>query len=119
MPPTRRKSRWPLPSTVRVRYEHAAFAALAAFINPPHLAPPGYNDVCLSIWRSFHAPSWMATSEELTEAIEGLYQLLADAAMLPDGSMDVTGPRAECLLAAKRRVDVLYHEALACGLLVE
>ena len=113
------KSRWPFRPTARARYKRLASAALAAYIYPPATAPPGYNDVCFALWRTLRLPQNSPSSEELVEALEGLGELLKDAAVLPDGSMDVTGPRAEILLAARRRLDVLYGEAIASGVILE
>jgi hypothetical protein len=119
MPAKRSRHRWPFPSQVASPYRQVQLAALRACIYEPKLAPDGYNDVLRALWSSYLAGRSLPTSEEFMEALEGLYDLLREAAV-PDGVAVVEeGERREVLLTAKRGLDALYEEARACGLLLE
>jgi hypothetical protein len=65
----------------------------------------------------------MPTSEEFTEAIEGLYGLLREAAMSDSAAVreDVVEEteRQHALMSAKRDLDALCDEARAAGMLLE
>jgi hypothetical protein len=115
----RRKHRWPFPSQPASPYRGVQLAALRACITDPKLTPDGFNDVLRAVWSSFLAYRSIPTSEEFIEAMEGLYDLLREAAM-PDGVAVVEDDERQVVLrTAKSRLDDLYEEARASGLLVE
>lgn len=119
MPAKRSRHRWPFPAQDTSPYRRVQLAALRACITDPKLAPDGFNNVLRALWRSLHASRTLPTSEEFSEAMEGLYDLLHEAAM-PDGVAVVEdGERWDVLLDAKRHLDALYEEARACGVLLE
>jgi hypothetical protein len=119
MPAKRSRHRWPFPAQDASPYRRVQLAALRACITDPKLAPDGFNDVLGALWSSYLAARSIPTSEEFMEAMEGLYDLLREAAM-PDGVAVVKeGERWDVLLTAKRGLDELYEEARACGLLLE
>jgi hypothetical protein len=122
IPPRRRTHRWPFPNKEASPYRAVQLAALRACINDPNLAPDGFNDVLRAVWSSFLYRT-IPTGEEFTEATEGLYGLLRDAAM-PDSAAvreDVVEEteRQHALLSAKRGLDALCDEARAAGVLLE
>lgn len=116
MRPRSRRSSWPFPSRARAQYESLRLAAISAYIDPA-FAPPGYNDVCRMLWRRLLAAKWVPKSEELAEVLEGLSELLRDEAMSDDPVAD--REKRAALMAGKRRLDALYEEARASGLLLE
>jgi hypothetical protein len=119
MPPRRRTQRWPFPDQPTSPYRAVQLAALRACITDPKLAPDGFNDVLRAVWRSLLANRTLPTPDEFSEAMEGLYALLRDAAM-PDGVAVVEDDERQAVLrTAKTRLDELYEEAHASGLLVE
>jgi hypothetical protein len=119
MTPKRSKQRWPFPAPRTSPYHAVQVAALRACIADTTIAPPGFNDVLRALWRSLLANRTMPTPDEFSEAMEGLYALLRDAAM-PDGiAMLEDDERQAVFRTAKGHLDVLYAEALASGLLVE
>lgn len=119
MAPKRSRHRWPFPGQSTSPYRAVQFAALRACIADPTIAPRGFNDVLRALWRSLQANRTMPTPDEFSEAMEGLYALLRDAAM-PDGVAVVENDERQAVFrTAKNRLDELYAEAHASGLLVE
>jgi hypothetical protein len=119
MPAKRSRHRWPFPSQVASPYRQVQLAALRACIYEPKLAPDGYNDVLRALWSSYLAGRSLPTSEEFIEAMQGLYDLLREAAM-PDGVAVLEDDERQAVLrTAKRHLDALYEEARACGVLLE
>jgi hypothetical protein len=115
----RRKHRWPFPSQDASPYRGVQLAALRACITDPKLAPDGFNDVLRAVWGSFLTYRSIPTSEEFIEAMEGLYDLLREAAM-PDGvALLECDDRQAVFRTAKRHLDALYEAARACGVLLE
>jgi hypothetical protein len=115
----RRKQRWPFPYQDASPYRGVQLAALRACITDPTLAPNGFNDVLRAIWSSFMAYSSIPTSEEFIEAMEGLYDLLREAAMPYGVAVVEDEERQTVFRTAKRHLDELYEEARACGVLLE
>ncbi len=123
MPPRRRTHRWPFPNEDASPYRAVQLACLRACIRDLRWAPNGFNDVLRALWSSFLANRTIPTSEEFTDATEGLYGLLREAAM-PDSAAvreDVVEEteRQHALLSAKRGLDALCDEARAAGVLLE
>lgn len=105
----------PLPSlSVVPRYNRVALAALRACMDPT-CAPAGYNDACRELWLLFQSRRSVPSAEEFGVALGGLYELLRDAGIA--NGVFVGGDAGEALLAARRRLDLLGHEARACGLM--
>jgi hypothetical protein len=84
MAPKRSRHRWPFPSQDASPYRAVQLAALRACITDTTVAPPGFNDVLRALWSSLLANRTVPTADEFSEAMEGLYDLLRQAAM-PDG----------------------------------
>jgi hypothetical protein len=115
----RSRHRWPFPAQRTSPYRAVQLAALRACIADPTVAPPGFNDVLRALWSSLLANRTMPTPDEFSEAMEGLYTLLRDAAM-PDGVAVVEDDERQAVfLTAKGHLDDLYAEARASGLIVE
>jgi hypothetical protein len=122
MSPKGSKRKWPFAIDTSL-YRGVQFACLRAAIYDLRWAPKGYNEVLLALRNSFLAYRTIPTSDEFTEATEGLYGLLRDAAR-PDGAAVVEDvveetTRQDALLSAKRRLDALCDEARAAGVLLE
>jgi hypothetical protein len=119
MAPKRSRHRWPFPGQPTSPYHAVQLAALRACIADPTIAPRGFNDVLRALWRSLLASRTLPTPDEFSEAMEGLYALLRDAAM-PDGIAVLEDDERQVVLrTTKSRLDELYEEARASGLLVE
>ncbi len=119
MAPKRSGHRWPFPGQPTSPYRAVQLAALRACIADPTVAPPGFNDVLRALWSSLLANRTMPTPDEFSEAMEGLYALLRDAAM-PDGVAIVEDDERQAVfLNAKSHLDDLYAEARTSGLIVE
>ncbi|HTW42211.1 MAG TPA: hypothetical protein VMD79_07835 [Solirubrobacteraceae bacterium] len=119
MTPKRGKRRWPFPGQPTSPYSAVQLAALRACIADPTVAPAGFNDVLRALWSSLLANRTTPTPDEFSEAMEGLYGLLRDAAM-PDGVAVVEDDERQAVFrAAKGRLDELYAKARASGLVVE
>ena len=115
----RRKHRWPFPSQDTSPYRGVQLAALRACITDPTLAPNGFNDVLRAIWSSFTAYRSIPTNEEFIEAMEGLYDLLREAATPASVAVVADDERQAVFRTTKRHLDALYEEARASGVLLE
>jgi hypothetical protein len=119
MAPKRSRHRWPFPGQPTSPYRDVQLAAHRACITDPKIAPRGFNDVLRAVWRSLLAPRTTPTPDEFSEAMEGLYDLLREAAM-PDGVAIVEDDERQAVYrTAKSHLDELYEVARASGLLVE
>jgi hypothetical protein len=119
MTPKRSRRRWPFPSQDASGYRAVQLAALRACITDATVAPPGFNDVLRALWSALLAKRTTPTADKFSEAMEGLYDLLREAAT-PNGVAVVEDDdRQAVFLTAKGRLDELYDEGRKAGLLLE
>jgi len=119
MSPAKRTGRWPLRPPSVARFKRVGWAALNACMygDDAGFAPEGYNATLLSVWASMKSSRTIPSASEVAEALEGLYELLADEGT-SEGIL-VGGPQDRALKAAKARLDGLRTEALGAALLRE